>query len=137
MERTHNIFFRQTAFLLVVSIFMLFIQVPMAQAALVGTQDALVVDADKPVAQRDAVRGFLQRNDVKAQLETLGIKAEDAQARVDTLTDSEVASIAGKLDQLPAGGNSVLGAIVFIFVLLLITDILGLTKIFPFTRSVK
>lgn len=137
MERTHTTLFRQTAFLLVVSMFTLFIQVPMAQAALVGTQDALAVDADKSVAQRDAVRGFLQRNDVKAQLETLGIKAEDAQARVDTLTDSEVASIAGKLDQLPAGGNSVLGAIVFIFVLLLITDILGLTKIFPFTRSVR
>ena len=31
----------------------------------------------------------------------------------------------------------VLGVIVFIFVLLLITDILGLTKIFPFTRSVR
>ncbi len=137
MERTHTTFFRQTAFLLIVSMFTLFIQVPMAQAALVGTQDALAVDADKSAAQRDAVRGFLQRNDVKAQLETLGIKAEDAQARVDTLTDSEVASIAGKLDQLPAGGDSVLGVIVFIFVLLLITDILGLTKIFPFTRSVK
>lgn len=137
MKRTHSTFFRQTAFLLIVSIFTLFIQVPMAQAALIGTQDALAVDADKSAAQRDAVRGFLQRNDVKAQLEKLGIKAEDAQARVDTLTDSEVASIAGKLDQLPAGGDSVLGVIVFIFVLLLITDILGLTKVFPFTRSVK
>lgn len=137
MERTQTTFFRQTAFLLIVSILTLFIQVPMAQAALVGTQDALAMDADKTVAQRDAVRNFLQRNDVTAQLEKLGIKAEDAQARVDTLTDSEVASIAGKLDQLPAGGNGIVGAIVFIFVLLLITDILGLTKVFPFTRSVK
>ncbi|HEX2531678.1 MAG TPA: PA2779 family protein [Burkholderiaceae bacterium] len=39
------------------------------------------------------------------------------------------------MDSLPAGGDSVIGVIVFIFVLLLITDILGLTKVFPFTRA--
>jgi hypothetical protein len=52
------------------------------------------------------------------------------------LTDEEIQRVSGKLDQLPAGGD-VLGVIVFIFVLLLITDILGLTKIFPFTRPIR
>ena len=53
------------------------------------------------------------------------------------LTDTEVARIDQHLDQLPAGGSSVIGALVFIFVLLLITDILGFTKVFPFTRSMR
>ncbi|WP_367187996.1 PA2779 family protein, partial [Sulfuricurvum sp. RIFOXYD12_FULL_44_77] len=34
-------------------------------------------------------------------------------------------------------GGSIIGAIVFIFIVLLITDILGLTKVFNFTRSVR
>ncbi|MBC7727858.1 MAG: PA2779 family protein, partial [Microbacteriaceae bacterium] len=42
------------------------------------------------------------------------------------------------LDTAPAGADGgVIGVIVFIFVLLLVTDILGLTKVFPFTRSAR
>jgi len=44
--------------------------------------------------------------------------------------------LADKLDSLPAGGD-VIGALVLVFVILLVTDILGYTKVFPFTRSVK
>ncbi|WP_368428541.1 PA2779 family protein [Sulfuricaulis sp.] len=36
--------------------------------------------------------------------------------------------------QSPAGGDSFLGALVFIFIVLLITDILGLTNIFQFVK---
>ncbi|MGE5338534.1 MAG: PA2779 family protein, partial [Gemmatimonadota bacterium] len=51
-------------------------------------------------------------------------------------TDDEAQQLAQRLDQLPAGGDAI-GVIVFIFVLLLITDILGLTKVFPFTRPIR
>ena len=71
------------------------------------------------------------------QLTRLGVDAASAQARVDALTDAEVAQLDHQIEQLPAGGSSVLGALVFIFVLLLITDILGFTKVFPFTRSMR
>jgi hypothetical protein len=53
------------------------------------------------------------------------------------LSDEELAQLAPGMDTLPAGGDGVIGAIVFVFLVLLITDILGLTKIFPFTRSVR
>jgi hypothetical protein len=33
--------------------------------------------------------------------------------------------------------GEILGAIVLVFIVLLITDILGYTKVFPFTRSIK
>jgi hypothetical protein len=71
---------------------------------------------------------------VIAQLEKLGVNTSDAQVRVAALTDAEAASLAGQIDSLPAGGD-VVGALVLIFVILLVTDILGLTKVFPFTRS--
>ena len=56
------------------------------------------------------------------------------------MSDDEVRRIAGEIKTLPAGGDglgTIVGAAVTIFVILLITDILGLTKIFPFTRSVR
>ena len=56
-------------------------------------------------------------------------------ARVAALTDEEAAKLAAEMDSLPSGG--IIGAILFVFLVLLITDILGLTKIFPFTRPVR
>jgi len=52
------------------------------------------------------------------------------------LTDEEAHTISGKLDQLPAGGD-VIGVVFAVFIILLITDIFGLTKVFPFTRSIR
>jgi hypothetical protein len=40
------------------------------------------------------------------------------------------------MDKAPAGGG-IIGAIVLVFLVLLLTDILGFTKVFPFTRSVR
>ena len=79
----------------------------------------------------------LDRPEVQAELEKLGISRSDAQSRIAALTDVEAASVAHQIDTLPAGGDGFIGALIFIFVLLLVTDILGLTKVFPFTRSVR
>jgi hypothetical protein len=78
----------------------------------------------------------LQRADVVAALQARGVSVDAARDRVAALTDAEAAQVAAQIDQAPAGGD-VLGTIVFIFVVLLITDILGFTKIFPFTRSIR
>ena len=53
------------------------------------------------------------------------------------LTDAEAAHVARQIDTAPAGADGVLGTVVFIFVLLLVTDILGFTKVFPFTRAIR
>jgi hypothetical protein len=86
-------------------------------------------------AEHDRVGSFLDRAEVRAQLQTLGVDATVARARVAALTNEEAKELAARIDELPAGG--VVGALVFIFVLLLVTDLLGLTKVFPFTRSVR
>jgi hypothetical protein len=55
------------------------------------------------------------------------------------MSDDEILKISSEIDTLPAGGDlgGIVGAVVFVFVVLLITDILGLTKVFGFTRSVR
>ncbi len=90
--------------------------------------------------ERDKVNSFLARADVQAQLRTHGVDAATAQQRIDALSDQEVAQLAGRIDALPAGGDgvgAVLGFLLVVFIVLLVTDILGLTKVFPFTRSVR
>jgi hypothetical protein len=98
----------------------------------------VTTDAAMAAAQRDRVAGMLDRADVRSQLEALGVKPADVQARVEALSDDEVAQLAGRMGELPAGADGgIIGALIFVFLVLLITDILGLTKIFPFTRSVR
>jgi hypothetical protein len=87
--------------------------------------------------ERDRVRQFLDRADVQAQMQTLGVDPSVARARVAALTDEEAATLAGRIDQLPAGSSDILGVLLVVFIVLLITDIPGLTKIFPFTRSIR
>jgi len=107
-----------------------------AQAAMVGT--AQVVNQNHRDLNRQRLRGFLDRAEVRDQLEAWGVNNEIAKARIDSLTDQEVAEIVGQLDRLPAGGDSVgaiVGAVVLIFLILLLTDILGFTDIFPFVKK--
>jgi hypothetical protein len=73
---------------------------------------------------------------VRARLQAYGVDPAQAQARVAALTDEEAARLAAQIDELPAGGD-ILGAAVVVFLVLLFTDVMGYTKIFPFTRSVR
>ncbi|MBL8318523.1 MAG: PA2779 family protein [Burkholderiaceae bacterium] len=107
-----------------------------AQAALIGTEQ-LTATAQAPSDAHARLRGLLDRADVAAALRERGVSPEQARARVAALTDDEAAQVAAQIDSAPAGGTDVLGTLVFIFVLLLITDILGFTKVFPFTRSIR
>ena len=106
-----------------------------AQAGMVTTEQ--VLDAAAVEQTREEVVQFLARDDVRAQMEMLGIDPAEASERAANMTDAEVMEIAGQLDQLPAGEGAlgaILGAVIIIFVILLVTDILGLTNIFPFVR---
>ncbi|MFO1220079.1 MAG: PA2779 family protein [Burkholderiaceae bacterium] len=108
-----------------------------AQAALIGTDQVAAATTPAAGDARSQLASLLDRADVVAALRERGVSVEQARARVAALTDAEAALVAGQIDQAPAGGTDVLGTLVFVFVLLLITDILGFTKIFPFTRSIR
>ena len=98
------------------------------QAGMVATQS---------VVERERIMNVVDRAEVQAQLQAYGVNPAELKARVAALTDEEAAALAAKIDSLPAGGIDILGAIVLVFLVLLLTDILGFTKIFPFTRPIK
>ncbi|MBE0622402.1 MAG: PA2779 family protein [Burkholderiales bacterium] len=89
-----------------------------AYAGMVGTDQ--VAAASLAAGARDKLRDFVGRSEVRDQLQSLGVSPAAAQARVDAMTDAEVASIAGRIDKLPAGGISIPAVIVGLLVFELI-----------------
>jgi hypothetical protein len=88
-------------------------------------------------AQSAMAAGLVSTEQVAA---TEGVKSATAQREYvnTTLARADVAAtVANTLDTAPAGASDVLGVIVTIFIVLLITDILGFTKVYPFTRSIR
>jgi hypothetical protein len=106
-----------------------------AQAALVSSEQLLQNES----TARDKISAFLARAEVQRQLVARGVDPAEVLARAAALSDDQARDLGSQIDQLPAGGDGVgdvLGVLLLIFVILLITDILGLTKVFPFTRPI-
>ena len=120
-----------------VTITMLLMSLPVQplQASMIGTET--VLNLSKAANMRENLHKCLERKDVQEVMTAQGISPMEAKARVDCLSDAEVMQIAQRMDQLPAGGDgigAIVGAAVIIFIVLLITDIMGYTDVFPFVR---
>lgn len=126
-------FKRFGVFLTVIS--MLGGQMAPVQAAMVGNGE-LLQQAQQQV-DREQLATLLERSDVQQQLIGFGVDPEAAKARVATLTDSEVARLNQHIGELPAGGIDVLGVVLLIFIIFIITDVIGATDIFPFIQPVN
>ncbi len=129
-----QIMIKPMSFFLVFSLFLLDFSVQTAKAQMIGTNT--VIAAQKQEANRERVTAFLGREDVQQAMVQRGVDAAEAQKRVASLSDSELTKISQAMEKLPAGGDgglgAVVGAVVFIFLVLLITDLVGLTHVFPF-----
>ncbi|MGE5241771.1 MAG: PA2779 family protein [Bacteroidota bacterium] len=127
-------FIKPVSHLVIAGLLALSVHLPAAQASLVGTE--AVINATQAQHNRERLHQMLNREDVKSQLIARGVDPSQVQARVDSLNDQEVQTLAVKMDQMPAGGDA-LGLLVFIFLVLLITDILGFTNVYPFVKHPK
>jgi uncharacterized protein DUF6627 len=87
--------------------------VPQAYAGMIGIEDA----------ERERVKSLLERPELAAQLEKMGVAPADARARVEAMTPQEVSQLAGRLDALAAGGalsNQDLLLVIILLLLLII-----------------
>lgn len=112
--------------------FMGFITLPV-QAAMVTTPD--VLQSQQSEYDRQQLVELLDREDVQKQLLDYGVASEQVQERVNNMTDAEVAQLNDQIADMPAGG--ILGAILLIFVIFVITDVIGATDIFSFIHPVN
>lgn len=98
-----------------------------SRAAIIDTTAAAAVS--QRAANLDRVNGTLARADVRERLGALGVDPAAAASRVAALTDRELAELADRLEQAPAGGD-ILGVIGVVFVVLIILEIVGVIDIF-------
>ena len=109
---------------------MLFISMqPLANASIVSTQD--IVSEQQSVINKAQLTQSLDRQEVRTILEAQGVDIDKAKERVSAMTDQEVLELSQKMDQLPAGSGLV-DTVVLILVILLITDLVGVTDVYPF-----
>lgn len=109
-------------------------QLTPAYASMVSTE-TVVQQAQRNV-DRAQLLEMLDREDVQNQLEAMGVDREAAKLRVASMTDAEISQLNARLGDMPAGGDAV-GVILFIFLVFVITDLLGATDIFPFIHPIR
>jgi hypothetical protein len=123
---------------ILVALFMLVISGPFQSvfAAMIGTETAM--EASRGQEARTRMKQLLEREDVRQALINQGIDPREAGARIDSLSDAEAITVGDKLDQLPAGSGALevlLIVSLIAFIVLLFTDIMGYTDIFPFVKK--
>lgn len=109
-----------------------------AQAALVPTDQ--VIDKSEIAAERAQVAAFLARADVRRHLQAMGVNPDEAAARVAVMSDAEIRQVATRIDEMPAGQDvavALISAALIIFLVLLVTDLMGVTDVFPFVKGGK
>ena len=111
-----------------------------AYAGMISTEEvARMASVDQVASGHARLTTALARADVRAEMARLGVDPALAVERVAVLTDEEAANLADRINSAPAGadGGTIIGALVLIFIVLLFTDLMGWTKVFPFTRSIR
>ena len=104
------------------------------QAAMV-TNDVVISSAQATSAKAELLQ-IINREDVKEQLLQLGVSRENIEQRINLMTHEEIAQLNQQIEELPAGGD-VLGVLLVVFIVFVITDIIGATDIFPFIKPVN
>lgn len=106
-----------------------------AQAAMIG--NGQIINEVQSEFNRSEILHILDREAARQQLIALGVSPEMVKERVAQMTDAEVAQLNQHLADLPAGGVDVLGVLLLLFIVFIITDMLGATDIFPFVKPIN
>jgi hypothetical protein len=110
--------------------------VSIAQSTLITTGEIAAGSSDEGF-NKGHISSLLDLPEIQSALIKRGVSIEEARMRVAALTEEEARVLAERIDTLPAGAADVLGVLLVAFIVLLITDILGYTKVFSFTRPMK
>lgn len=123
---------RVTSFIL--CIFLINMSLGTATAGMLG--NAAIMAQSEQTAEREALLDQLQRSEVREQLLAMGVQPEAVETRIRQLSDIEVAQLNQQIADAPAG-SGIVGLVVVVFIVFVITDVIGATDIFPFIHSVN
>jgi len=109
---------------------MFFTQFAPLQAAMIGNETLM-----GEITRADLIKS-LDKAEVQNLLISKGVDPEAAKLRIQQMNDDELISLQQNFQQFPAGAGAA-GTIALIFIILLITDMIGATDIFPFVKKVE
>ncbi|AJE15575.1 MULTISPECIES: PA2779 family protein [Stutzerimonas] len=127
-------FLRRIAAVVLMMHALLVVQVPQAQAAMIGTPE--ILSEHQQQVDRQQLLGMLDDQDVQKKLESMGVERQQVEKRINSLTPAELAQFNQQLDNAPAGAG-VVGIIVLFLVIFIITDMLCATNIFNFVNCIN
>ncbi len=119
------------------SIFMLLLALPYQSTLAAMIETETVLDMSRGQEARAYLNRIIAREDIQDLFISQGVDPLEARARIASLSDAEVVRLYDQIEQLPAGGSDfgiVLGTIAVIFIVLIVTDILGYTDVFTFVK---
>lgn len=104
-----------------------------AQAGMVSTHEMITTTSESYTKLE--LQTALASEELKAQLETMGVDVKQLDDRIASLTPSEIQQLNAELEQQPAGG--IVGVLATIFIVLVVTDMLCATDIFSFVNCIN
>jgi hypothetical protein len=122
--------------ILTLTLSLLLICAPVSQAQAAIIANAQLIGQVQLANDKDALLQTINRVDLQEQLLAMGVTTADIESRINQMTQQEIAQLNQQINELPAGGD-VLGIILIIFIIFVITDVIGATNIFPFIHPVK
>jgi hypothetical protein len=137
MMTIHRYLSKPLALAVAAALFVTSLPIGAARAGMVSTDQ--LVEQRAAASDRERLSAILLRDDVRQQMEALGVNRDEAIARLASLSDQEIQQIAGHIDEMPAGQNVLVGVLVIAGAVLLglvITDLLGVTDVFAVVNPV-
>ncbi|MBD9399082.1 MULTISPECIES: PA2779 family protein [unclassified Pseudomonas] len=131
---TKSPFFRRLAAMLAVFHVLMIAQVPLANAAMIGTGEVLTQQQQQ--VDRQQLLSMLDDQQVKDKLLAMGVERDQVENRINNLTSAELAQFNQQLSEAPAGAG-IVGIIVLFLVIFIITDMLCATDIFSFVKCIN
>lgn len=119
---------------LILSIALISFSIGNVQAAIVSNNQ--LIHKINQANDKAALLQTINRADVQAQLISMGVSSADLETRVNQMTQQEIAQFNQHMAEMHAG-SGVLGVVVLIFIVFVVTDVIGATDIFPFIHPVN
>lgn len=117
----------KTKFLSICILSLAIVAAPMTlHADMVSTNQLLT--SEERSSQIELVETFMAREEVRNQMESLGVDPALAVERVASMTDSQLQQLAVNIESMPAGSGG-LGVVIAVLVIILLLEILGITNI--------
>ena len=116
------------AMIYIFSVTLIFSQSFPAYAGLIGTEKFIIQQHNDQ--DRETLENIFKREEAISLLEKYGVTPEQAQERINSLTEDEARTFVQKFEEMPAGGVGAIAALLIIVLLFIALDLSGKTDVF-------